>query len=123
MLAKMKVPLGKPSIERLSGLLQGNQLVSLDCMKKENSEYWFCPSLFQIVSDLGNLTNLLSAVLLEKQIICYGKSLHMVSGVLMGLESLIRPFRWQGALIPILPKMLLDYLEAPIPMLAGITKA
>lgn len=47
----------------------------------------------------------------------------MVSGVILGLESLIRPFKWQGALIPILPKMLDDYLEAPIPMLAGITRA
>ena len=27
------------------------------------------------------------------------------------------------SLIPILPKMLLDYLEAPMPMLAGITRA
>ena len=63
-------------------------------MQAEHSKHWFCPSLFQVVSDLENLKKLLSAVLLEKQIICFGKSTHLVTGVILGLESLIRPFKW-----------------------------
>ena len=39
----------------------------------------------------------------------------------MGLESLLRPFSWSMALVPILPEMLLDTLEAPVPILVGIT--
>ena len=64
---------------------------------------------------------LLAAVMLEKSIICYGPNLNKVSGVILGLESLLRPFGWSMALIPILPRMLLDTLEAPVPILAGIT--
>ena len=47
---------------------------------------------------------------------------HQVSSVILGLESLLRPFTWKMALIPILPAMLLDFLEAPIPLLAGVSR-
>lgn len=122
-LADMKVPLRHAQVTTLGRVLADDGLIDLSHAQAEQSKHWFCPSLFQVVSDLENLKRLLSAVLLEKQIICYGKSTHLVTGVILGLESLTRPFKWQVALIPILPKMLLDYLEAPIPMLAGITRA
>lgn len=57
----------------------------------------------------------------EKSIVCFGSNLNKVSGVIMGLESLLRPFSWSMALVPILPEMLLDTLEAPVPILVGIT--
>ena len=64
---------------------------------------------------------LLAAIMQEKSIVCYGPNLNKVSGVILGLESLLRPFGWTMALIPILPEMLLDTLEAPVPILVGIT--
>ena len=57
----------------------------------------------------------------EKSVVCYGSNLNKVSGVILGLESLLRPFAWHMALIPILPEMLLDTLEAPVPILVGIS--
>jgi len=87
----------------------------------EASKYWFCYSLFSVVKDLGTLLALLAAILQEKSIVCYGANINKVSGVILGLESLLRPFSWSMALIPILPEMLLDTLEAPVPLLAGIT--
>ena len=44
-----------------------------------------------------------------------------MSAVIFGLESLIRPFQWQLSLIPVLPTMLLEMLDAPVAFLAGIT--
>lgn len=35
----------------------------------------------------------------------------------------MRPFQWQTSLIPVLPTALLESLEAPVPMLAGISYA
>ena len=64
---------------------------------------------------------LLAAVMQEKSIVCYGANLNKVSGVILGLESLLRPFGWSMALVPILPEMLLDTLEAPVPILVGIS--
>jgi len=39
----------------------------------------------------------------------------------LGLHSLIYPFKWCLALIPILPRPLIEVLEAPLPILVGIT--
>ena len=46
----------------------------------------------------------------------------MVSSLILGLESLLRPFKWTMALVPVLPEQLLDTIEAPFPLLAGITR-
>ena len=48
--------------------------------------------------------------------------MNLVSGVIFGLESLLRPFGWTLPLIPILPDKLMDMLEAPLPMLVGVSK-
>ena len=73
------------------------------------------------MKDLEILLALVAAVMQEKSIVCYGSNLNKVSGVILGLESLLRPFSWSMALVPILPEMLLDTLEAPVPILVGIT--
>jgi len=119
----MRVPLVEASVQKLGSILGDGSLIDCAHMREESSAGWFCPSLFSVVSDLKNLKRLLAAVFLETQVICFGKNLHLVTGVILGLESLLRPFKWQMALIPILPKILLDFLEAPVPLLAGITKA
>lgn len=85
------------------------------------SDYWFCPMMFSVLKCLDNLLTLLSAVFQEKQIICYGSNLNSVSSVILGLESLLRPFSWMMTFIPILPCILIDHLEAPMPYLAGIS--
>lgn len=70
---------------------------------------------------LDNLLSLLAAVLLEKSLVCHGQDLNKVSSVILGLESLIRPFKWTMALVPILPEILIDTVEAPVPLLVGIS--
>lgn len=35
--------------------------------------------------------------------------------------SLIHPLKWQGLFVPILPQNLLDYLEAPVPFIVGVS--
>lgn len=121
-LSTMKTPLRATQLQTLGGILDDQNLLESSSMQAEASKFWFCPSLFQVVTDLVSFKKLLSAVFLEKQIVCYGNKPHLVSGVILGLESLLRPFQWKMALIPILPKMLLDFVEAPLPLLAGITK-
>ncbi len=38
------------------------------------------------------------------------------------MNSLLYPFKWCLALVPILPNPLIEMLEAPLPILVGITK-
>lgn len=40
----------------------------------------------------------------------------------MGLNSLIYPFKWCLALVPILPHPLIEMIEAPLPILVGISR-
>lgn len=86
------------------------------------SKFWFCPFLFKSIGSLSTFLALLNAIFIEKSIICYGKNLNMVSSLILGLESLLRPFKWTMALVPVLPEQLLDTIEAPFPLLAGITR-
>jgi hypothetical protein len=81
---------------------------------------WFCPQLFSLFPPKTFL-KLLSAVLLEKSIIFVGKQ-SMLSSAILGFNSLLYPFKWCFALVPILPHPLIDMLEAPVPILVGITK-
>jgi hypothetical protein len=36
------------------------------------------------------------------------------------LRALINPFQWYHVFIPVLPKVLLEILEAPVPLIAGV---
>lgn len=60
-------------------------------------------------------------MLLEKSIIFVGKA-NLVSSSILGLNCLLYPFKWCFALVPILPHPLIDMIEAPVPLLVGITK-
>ena len=46
----------------------------------------------------------------------------MLSAGVLGISSLLYPFQWCLALVPILPESLIEMLEAPLPFLVGITK-
>jgi hypothetical protein len=62
----------------------------------------------------------MTAVLLERSIVFVGKQ-SLLSSVILGLNSLLHPFKWCLALVPILPHPLIEMIEAPLPLLVGIT--
>jgi hypothetical protein len=78
--------------------------------------------MFQSIAFVEDFVEIVAAILQEQSIICFGQT-EVISSVILGLESLIRPFQWQMALVPVLPTSLLESIEAPVPMLAGITTA
>jgi hypothetical protein len=52
---------------------------------------WFATNTFKSFKKLGSLLKLLAAVMQEHTVICYGKT-SVVSSVVLGIESLLRPF-------------------------------
>lgn len=44
----------------------------------------------------------------------------MLSACMHALLGLMYPFRWQHIMVPLLPRMFLDYLTAPMPFVCGI---
>ena len=67
------------------------------------------------------MERLVSAVLLETSIVFVGRQ-NKVSSAILALNSLLYPFKWCLALVPLLPHQLIEMIEAPLPILVGITR-
>ena len=76
--------------------------------------------LFSLLS-VSDIIGLLTALLLDTQIIVFGKSLRDISFTVWGLTSLL-PFPYVGTLVPLLSTIgsHLDLLQAPTPFLIGV---
>ena len=49
-----------------------------------------------------------------------GSDLCMVSAAMMGLQALLLPLEWVAPTISILPRKLMEFLECPVPLMAGL---
>lgn len=65
--------------------------------------------------------HLIEAILLEKSIIMVSNSQTCIGFAIEALMSFIYPLKWEHAIIPIVPHLLLDYLGAPFPIIAGLS--
>ena len=82
---------------------------------------WHGPSFFPKM-EFSQFYYLLRCVLLEKSIVFISSSKNYLSAITNGFRLLLRPFKWCHIFIAILPKLLIDYMSAPQPMLLGITE-
>ena len=64
----------------------------------------------------------LSAALTERPVLVTGDSLYGVTSVTLGLAELLKPFTFQGTLMPLVPPSLLTLLDSPTPLLAGVLR-
>ena len=62
----------------------------------------------------------LSCVLLERPVLLIAESVAVLAPVAEALLALIRPFEWSNVYVPVLPKPLLELLDAPQPFLLGV---
>ena len=104
-------------IERLSQIVfdvaeSGNQIVY-----QANEPFFEC--IFSMLSPT-EIVNIIKAILLEKSIVFVGPE-HLLAMFILGFNKLIAPFQWCFSIIPIIPVSLLDMLDAPVPLIVGIT--
>lgn len=59
-------------------------------------------------------------IVCEAKMIVVGSEVGMVSCAISGLLSLIQPLKWVAPLIPILPLKHFEFVESPVPLLAGL---
>ncbi|TXG61641.1 hypothetical protein EZV62_013004 [Acer yangbiense] len=69
---------------------------------------------------LENVLTMFAGALLEKQIVVVCSNLGILSASVLSIVPLIRPYRWQSLLMPILPNDMLDFLDAPVPYIVGV---
>ncbi|CAN6486082.1 unnamed protein product [Victoria cruziana] len=69
---------------------------------------------------LESVLALLTGALLEKQVVLICPNLGVLSAAVLSIIPMIRPFEWQSLLLPVLPRKMLDFLDAPVPFIVGI---
>ena len=63
----------------------------------------------------------LMACLMERSIVIISNSMNKQSYAVIGLRALLSPFKWWHVFMPLFPNMLMDIIEAPIPILVGMS--
>lgn len=66
------------------------------------------------------LFDLLGYLTLEMRVLVVAQDVQALTATVLSLAALLRPFRWAGPLVAILPPTLHEYIEAPVPYLLGI---
>ncbi|KAL0923386.1 hypothetical protein M5K25_007440 [Dendrobium thyrsiflorum] len=69
---------------------------------------------------LESVLALVTAALLEKQVVVRCPNLGILSAIVFSIIPLIRPFEWQSLFLPVLPRKMIDFLDAPVPFIVGI---
>ncbi|XP_042395153.1 uncharacterized protein LOC121985644 isoform X2 [Zingiber officinale] len=69
---------------------------------------------------LSLILALLAGALLEKQVAVICPNLGMLSAIVLSIIPMIRPFQWHSLFLPILPRKMLDFVDAPVPYIVGL---
>ncbi|XP_020084627.1 uncharacterized protein LOC109707627 isoform X1 [Ananas comosus] len=69
---------------------------------------------------LESVLALFAGALLEKQVVVMCPNLGVLSAIVLSIIPMIRPFEWQSLLLPVLPRKMVDFLDAPVPFIVGI---
>lgn len=85
-----------------------------------NAADWALPTLLSWMP-VDTIVWSLSLLMSEAKLIVVGYDSGIVSCAVMGLLVLLRPLEWVAPLIPMLPLKLIDFIESPVPILAGLT--
>jgi hypothetical protein len=84
-----------------------------------NAATWAVPVLLDWLS-ARLLTWAIGLLMCEAKLIVVGNEPGLVSCAVMGLMGLLKPLTWVAPLIPILPLKHIDFIEAPVPIVAGV---
>jgi len=71
---------------------------------------------------LEQIITLIGCLLLERSTVIVCSNLGVLTAIMLSLIPLLKPFQWQGPFIPLLPNILHDCLQAPVPYLIGVQK-
>ena len=75
--------------------------------------------LFQAL-DVNSVIMLWALLLTEQKVVLQAKQPHVLTMAAETLSALLFPFSWQHVYIPILPRRMLEILQAPVPFIVGI---
>jgi hypothetical protein len=80
---------------------------------------WALPILLRNIP-LDQILLVLGCALTEMRIVIRAANLETLSGCVLALVYLLRPLHWAGPIISILPAMMHDILDSPVPVFIGV---
>lgn len=69
------------------------------------------------------VVQLFTALLLERKIVLIKEEIGDIALIMQSLITLLNPFKWNFVIITYLTPDLVDYLDAPVPYLIGVSKS
>jgi len=84
-----------------------------------NAAEWALPPLVHWLSP-KIIAWALGLLMCEVKLVIIGADPAIVSCAVIGLTSLLKPLQWVSPMIPIMPLKNIDFLEAPVPIIAGM---
>ncbi|GMF32938.1 unnamed protein product [Phytophthora lilii] len=114
----------RPELRRAASA-QGPQISPLKAKSFIAIQQGFQPLVYSLepifqLFDIKTIIHLVMLVLCEYRILVHSTQQSLLCPVTEGLCALIHPFRWQHPYVPILPRVLSEYLQAPLPYILGI---
>ena len=76
-------------------------------------------TLFRLLG-VQNVIKLIAMAWCECRILIHSSQLELLGPISEAICELLYPFHWQHPFVPILPKILSEYLQAPVPFIIGI---
>lgn len=66
---------------------------------------------------------ILTAVNLEKKVVFFSSNTALLTSAILTFSSILKPFNYVMPVIYILPTLLSDILDSPVPLIVGINKS
>jgi hypothetical protein len=82
----------------------------------------WCSPLAWTYLTADTLVDLLEALCREFKLVVVDDNLAMLSAAVLSCGPILHPLTWSGVNLPVLPNRLREFLEAPVPILVGVTE-
>ena len=82
--------------------------------------HWGVAALFAWI-DSSDLLLVLKLLLIERSVLVIGESTHIVTSCACALLELLKPYKWAGNLMPLLPGNMLPFVSSPVPSIIGMS--
>ncbi|KAN0024836.1 hypothetical protein ACTFIV_009245 [Dictyostelium citrinum] len=116
------------SLEQKITFKRGAKQTKQDSQMIDYGDYMLKYGLFTTVQLVQPkiLIIILNAILLEKKVLFYSKTIRSLTSVVFTVLSLLSPFNYQSVILPLLPNSvsslsIVDLLSAPVPYIIGLT--
>ena len=93
--------------------------ISLPLPLPRIAEEWGVATLL-LRAKTNGLLLLLNLLLLERSVLIVGKNEAEVTSCTCALLTLLKPYKWASAFMPLIPPKMLDFVSSPVPFIAGL---